>query len=469
MSVVEADIHGTSADDTALAAAASGRQRRRLDLGAVTGLLTMANASVALVGVVTGPLQARALGPAGRGELAAILTPFAFLPTLAGVGLGSYVQRAVARGRHAGAAFGAILPVIVGVGLALAVLAPPIAGLLAGGRAVVYTMLIVGLVLFPIGMVTNVLLDVSIGLEDWRPVMTYRVIPPIVQLVCIPALFFSGNLTVSSAAIVSFGGSVILLLPASRAWRRCRPLQFDFRELREATAFGAKCWFGGLSNLANARLDQLLMIRLVSSSVLGVYAVAVTLATFFLSPVVAAISTAAGPRMARGDGDLSRQLCRLTLAGAAVVGLGVGVLSPFVLRYVFGPAFMGALPMALILLVGTVPNGAGGVLNTSVSAHGRPDLAARGEGLALIVTVGGLAVALPTLGGIGAALVSTVAYSTQFLFLLTRARRLHGGRYRDYVLITSNDARLVRLLLSGKTSRLRNRLVSTLPPWHRSN
>jgi len=423
-------------------------------LGRVTTRLALAGGSVAVVGILTGPLQARALGPTGRGELAAVMTPLGFLPTLASLGLGTYVERMVARGKRPGLALGSLLPVCLAIGFGIAALSPLIAGALANGRAVVYTMLVVGLVLFPLSAFLLTLLNVSIGLEEWRPVTICRVIPPAAQLVFIPALFLTHTLTVTSSAVVSFAANMTMLLPLWSTWRRCRPLGFQLAELRAGVVYGAKCWVGGLSSLANSRLDQLLMVALVSSRVLGLYAIAATLATFFISPFVSAISTAAGPRLSRGADELAQRLCRMSLYGAMVVGLGVAVLSPFVLRYVFGPAFTPALPMTLILLVGTVPNAAGGLLSVSVSADGHPGYSARGETLALIVTVAGLAVALPTLGDVGAALVSLAAYTTQFAYMLYAAKRIHGGLYRDYLVLNANDRQTLSALVGRRVTRL---------------
>jgi O-antigen/teichoic acid export membrane protein len=423
-------------------------------LSRVTARLTMANGSVALVGILTGPLQARALGPVGRGELAAIMAPLGFLPTFASLGLGTYVSRVVARGRRPGLALGSLLPVCLAIGLVIAAASPFIAGALANGRAVVYTMLMVGLVAFPLSAFILMLLDVSIGLEDWRPVMRCRVIPPAAQLVCIPVLFLTHTLTVASASIVSFAASMILLVPLLGTWRRCRPLGFDRAELRTGVSYGAKCWVGGLSSLANNRLDQLLMVAFISSRTLGLYAIAVTLATFFISPIASAIGTAAGPRVSRGADDLAKRICRMTLYGALVMALGVAVLSPLVLRYVFGPAFVAALPMTLILLVGTVPNAAGGMLSMSVSTAGHPGYSARAETLGLVVTVAGLAVALPTLGGVGAALVSVAAYSAQFGYMLRGAKRIHGGRYHEYLLLNANDRHLLGGIVRRRFARL---------------
>jgi O-antigen/teichoic acid export membrane protein len=382
------------------------------------------------------------------------MAPLGFLPTLASLGLGTYVERMVARGKRPGLAVGSLLPVCLAIGFAIAVVSPLIAGALANGRAVVYTMLVVGLVLFPFSMFVLMLIDVSVGLEEWRPVMTCRVIPPLAQAICIPALFLTHRLTVTSAAIVSFGASITLLLPLLGTWRRCRPLGFEFAELRAGVVYGAKCWVGGLSNMVNNRLDQLLMVALVSSRILGLYAIAVVLATFFINPIVTAISTAAGPRWSRGADELAQRLCRMTLYGAMVVRLGIAVLSPFVIRFAFGAAFAAALPMTLILLVGTVPNAAGGILSMSVSASGHPGYSARGETLGLVVTVIGLAIALPTLGGVGAALVSVAAYSAQFAFMLRYAKRIHGGRYHDYLVLNTNDRQILRALVRRRVARL---------------
>lgn len=427
--------------------------KRKRGLGGVTTRLALSIASATVVGVITGPLQARALGPAGRGELAAIMTPFLFLPTLASVGLGSYATRAVAIGKRPGQALGSLLPVALAIGVVIAATSPVIAGLLAGGRAVVYTMLIIGLVAFPVSMFTGMLLDVSIGLEDWGPVTAVKLMPAVVQLVGIPLLFVTNNLTVTSAAIVTYVGNSLFLIPTIRIFREALPLEFDLSELRRGVSYGAKCWLGGISNLANARLDQLLMIRLVSSSVLGEYSVGVVVAGFFVSPVAAAISATANARFARDGADLTRRLCRMVLFGTAVTCVCVGVITPVAIHYVYGPAFDAAVPMTLILLLGTVPNAAGGILNTSVSAHGNPGKPARAEGLALIITVGGLAVMLPILGGIGAAIVSVVAYTAQFAYMLVAAKRLHGGAYRDYLVPSHYDLQILRSMITAQWHR----------------
>lgn len=419
------------------------------------------NASVVVVGIITGPLQARALGPSGRGDLAAVLTPLGVLPTLASLGLGSYAIRAAARGERPGTVMGSLFPVMLLLSLLIAGAAPFIADLLAGDRDRVNLLITLGLILFPIGMLSTMLVDVATGLEEWGPVTTTRLIPPLLQLIAIPVLFVTGHLTVTTAACIGMVAAPMLIVPVVPILRRSLPLKFKLDVLRAGISFGLRAWIGGLSKLMNARLDQLLMIRLVPSSELGLYAVAVTISTFFVGPVVGAITTAALPRMSRGDQQLSLRLTRMTLAGAAVAAATIGAMSPVVLHVLFGPPFVAALPMVALLLVAGIPVAGAQVLSTALSGHGRPGISTLGQLLGLAITIPGLLVVLGPLGGVGAAFVSVVAYTANFLFVLVFAKREFGGRWRHYLLVDRADVRLLRDVAEARLRRVARKLSRT--------
>jgi O-antigen/teichoic acid export membrane protein len=55
--------------------------------------------------------------------------------------------------------------------------------------------------------------------------------------------------------------------------------------------------------------------------------------------------------------------------------------------------------------------------------------------VALGVTVVGLLLLLPRLGGLGAAIVSLVAYTLNFMWLLAIARRDYGGGVSEYLVV----------------------------------
>src|SRR4051794_21247295 len=92
-------------------------QERPRSLASVVVRLASANFSIFAVSLITAPLQARALGPAGRGELAAIIVPAGLLPTVASFGLGTYATLAVARGRKLGQVVGTVGALLILLGL----------------------------------------------------------------------------------------------------------------------------------------------------------------------------------------------------------------------------------------------------------------------------------------------------------------------------------------------------------------
>ena len=63
-----------------------------------------------------------------------------------------------------------------------------------------------------------------------------------------------------------------------------------------------------------------------------------------------------------------------------------------------------------------------------------------GQVAALVITVGGLPIAIPAWGN-GAALVSLLAYSLNFAVVVHAARRRVGGSIRSYLVVTRADLR----------------------------
>jgi O-antigen/teichoic acid export membrane protein len=213
--------------------------------------------------------------------------------------------------------------------------------------------------------------------------------------------------------------------------------------MRAGIGFGLKSWLGGLAQMANARLDQLLMITVVSSRELGLYAVATTisgaagLAAGGLAPPLMA-------RVASGERQVMAQAVRTILLATALVNIGLALATPMLLELVFGSRFHAALPMVLILLCAQVPLVGASVLSGALQADGAPLIPTIGEGIALAITVGGLALLLPALGGVGAAIVSCAAYGASFAFQVSRAHLRIEVPLRQFVIPARADFLWIR-------------------------
>jgi O-antigen/teichoic acid export membrane protein len=415
--------------------------------------LTAANVLSWATGFVTGPLLARALGASGRGELQAIILPLSLVPVVLSFGISGFAYRMLPRGNSVEEALGSLGAPLLVLGIAVAAAAVPIADVLASGRETVRTFLIIGLMTTPVTFVILLLSSSLAALERWRYVIVMSMTPFIVALVATIALFAAGHLTVATAAATAIVGSMLAAIPGLSLLKGVRRLRFRVSLAREGIAFGLKSWLGGLAQLANARLDQLFMITLVSSRELGLYAVATTISGAS-SLVTGSLAPPLMTRIASGERYLMPQAVRVTVILTVALDVVVALITPVLLSVLFGPQFRGAVPMALVLLAASIPLAGASVLSTALQGDGVPLLGSIGEGIALIITVVGLIVLLRPLGGLGAAIVSLAAYSASFLFQLVAAGRRIGVRRSEFLVPRRADVLWLREQAARVTTRL---------------
>jgi O-antigen/teichoic acid export membrane protein len=406
----------------------------------VVGALASVNAVTAAAALITGPLQARALGAAGRGDLAAILVPLTLAAFVLGLSLGAYASRETARGMPVRDLVGSLGGMLISIGAVGGMVGFFLADELAGGRATVETFLKIGFALMPLSLFVGLVYSLLAGLEAWRQLAVARLIPVVVGVGGIVTLYLTAELTVATAAAVTLTGSLVSCVPVISVLRGQGWPRFRRRVAREGFVFGVKTWMGNLAAMANHRLDQLIMIPAVPPRELGLYAVAVTLAGV-ANILTGALAPPLLTRVAQGDLALVPRAVRVVLGVVTVANLALGAVTPLLLPLVFGSEFADAVDMALVLLLAAIPSAGVLVLMTALVAAGRPGMTSIGELLAVLITGAGLLLVLEPLGGLGAALVSLAAYSANFGLQLIFARRIFGGRLRDYVVPRMEDAR----------------------------
>lgn len=399
-----------------------------MSLARAVSKITIVNLVVFVGAFLTGPIVARALGPSGRGQLAAIAAPLALIPIVLGLGLGTFATREVASGKTVRSVLSTLLPISVVLGLIGAITGWPLAGALSQGHSTIRTFLRVGFLLAPLSLVVVVLQSTLAGQQRWNRLLVARAIPTVIAVLAIPTLFVFHALTVATAATVGIVGGAATLLPTFGLLREGLRAEWSPVYSRLALSFGARAWAGGLANIANFRLDQVLMISLTSSTQLGLYAVAVTVGT---APAVlpAAVAGPIQARVASGDRDIVGRSTRVTMLLVGVLHVIVGALAVPVVTVLFGPAFTDSILMIWVLLAAGVPFAGGLLLSSVLSADGAPGRTAVAQFLALAVTIPLLLVLVPGHGGMGAAVTSAAAYSTSFIVLVraTVTRGLVSG------------------------------------------
>jgi O-antigen/teichoic acid export membrane protein len=206
-----------------------------------------------------------------------------------------------------------------------------------------------------------------------------------------------------------------------------------------------RVYAGGIAAQASLRLDQLLMSAMGLVVPLGIYAVAVAVASG-VAPVFSALAVVVLHRAMRGTEvaaqarEIAYVLRLALLVGLPLVFVGIA-LAPFVVPLVFGASFQAAVIPTQILLAAGFFQGANAILGNSLRAVGRPGRSAAGESLGAVATIALLVLLLPRFGALGAAASSLAAYATvtliQFRFLTAAA----GVRLRDVLAHVSRGER----------------------------
>jgi O-antigen/teichoic acid export membrane protein len=392
-------------------------------LGRVTRKLTLVNLAVTLSAVVTSPLQARALGPAGRGDLAAVTVVGTLIGSLGNLGLAAFVVRESAVGTSVRRLIGSVGPMLVVLGICWAAAGPAVARLVAGDRPTVHWLLLVFLLAMPFAMFTTATSAVLWGQQRWRLFTAYQLIVPVGSAVVYGVLFLIGNLTVETAGLTFILLSVVVsALPGLVVLRGAGRPQWNSAIASRGRTYGIKIWLAGLANQTNARLDQLLMTRLVAPAVLGLYVVAVNVSLMQIA-FTSAVSVAILPRVAAGEADIAARALRLMLALTIFVSIVVIGTVPVFLPIVFGARFTGAIGMCQILAIAAVPYGAVQIMSNVLAGLGQPGTVARGEIISVVITVPALLIFVSHYGGMGAAVISLVAYSCTAAYIAIHLRR----------------------------------------------
>lgn len=393
-----------------------------------------ATAAIQLMQAVTGVLLARILGPAGRGELAAVILWPTLLTVVGSLGLAQastyYIARAKSveeQGRLVGTAFAlalAISAVLIAIGLVVVPLA-------LGGhdQNVVDTARVFLIVFIPVNLVAVVAMSLLNGQHRFALFQSVRILVIAAVLIGLIGLDLAGNLTIETGAAAyagayAIGGVVGGAVLLRSVWGS---IAVATEQARGLLGFGLRSALSQSMWSLNERADQLVISIFFSATSLGLYVVAVTL-TSLTTLIGFSFAVIALPLIARFDSQAERRrLAHLfivaTLVLATAVSLPIFVLEPQLIRFFFGADFVDAAGVGRVLLVAGVVFGLNRVMEAILQAVGRPLESSIGEGVALAVTAAGLAVLLPTMGIMGAGVTSLLAYTASSAFMIRRASK----------------------------------------------
>jgi O-antigen/teichoic acid export membrane protein len=394
---------------------------------------------LSILGLATGIIAARLLGPQGRGELAAIQTWPSFLATIGMLGIPEALVYFSAReadqaGRHLGSAMIlallASLPVMLGCYLAVPLL------LSAQSNSVIKAARWY-LFLVPIFALVSIPCHALRGRSDLAVWNAVRVMPNIAWLAVLVMAWLLAWAEPELMAGSYLMALALLFFPVIYVvTRRIRgPFWPDFGKAGRMLRYGLPNVLSSVPQMLNLRLDQMLIAVALPAKVLGFYVIAVAYGSA-VSPFLNALATVLFPRVA-AEGDRDRQVTifargiRFGVLLSMVMALVFSLLTPWILPLLFGAEFASAVPAAVILVLAGTVAGLNLIMEEGLRGLGAPAAVLKAECIGLLTTAPALLLLLAPLEILGAAMASVLGAASVTTALVTQARRLTGCAMGD--------------------------------------
>jgi O-antigen/teichoic acid export membrane protein len=258
-----------------------------------------------------------------------------------------------------------------------------------------------------------------------------QVVPNILGLIGMSVVLLVLRLGLLGAVLTHC--AITLLMTAWLALRihRVAPLRarVDVPLARAMLGFGGKSYVQTLAATQHQRFDQYLIGYFLAPGQVGLYAVAVNM-TNILTRVWESTGTVLFPRLAAADdraahaatARIARHTVFITMLGA----LGLLVAGPLVVPLLFGAQFAGAVAPMLWLLPGLVMMALYQILTRNFTSRGKQEVNIVAAVLALVLNVGLNLFLIPRWGIVGAAIAHDLSYSAAACVLLVAFVRESG-------------------------------------------
>jgi O-antigen/teichoic acid export membrane protein len=414
------------------------RERARPSTLVPAALLTYGtNLGVSVLSLTQVLIVARVLGPAGRGEVAFLITVCTLTAQVASLG----IQEANAniggldpRSRSRLATNSLIAAVIFGALGAAAVLGLAWAVPAAGGHVDPWllrlTLLGIPLVILKLYLQLLLQSDYRFGITNiaWLA-------GPLTTVITNGVFALFGILTVETAIGMWLVGQAlgVLLLFGHVA----RYIGFGKPDPRLGTSslrFGLKTHIGRFMALGTYRIDQWIVGAISGPRELGIYSIAVAWSEvlLYVPGVVVLLQrpdlVRAVPRYAAKQ---AARVCRRVVMLSLIAAAALVLLAPFLCATIFGARYRGSIIDLRILALAAPGIVLLQLLSNAVIAQRKPLRASIAEAVALLVTLAMCGLLIPSLGGRGAATATAVAYTAGGIVMAVVFTRTLRGSLRD--------------------------------------
>jgi O-antigen/teichoic acid export membrane protein len=404
------------------------------------------------LGLLTGIVTARWLGPSGKGEFALVTVVMGLVVAFGQVGLSPavvyFTKRVPPRELTANAlTLSAMLSLVTFV---------------VGGAAIYFgvsralslseSLLAVALLGLPPLFLRNAAASLIQGRYDLARFNLLRILDPLLFLPLVVAAFFFPDrvqaavvawtaaqaLSAAVAVVVAVKGTGVTRRDWAPRWQRWKDL----------LGFGARTHVGNMLKFFQYRFDVVIIGALLDKRQVGLYVVGLSLAEVPLR-IPDAVGLVLFPKVAALRADHRKEemtplVVRHTLFLTLVSSALLFALTPVLLTALFGRQFEDARVATWLLLPGGVALSLWKILAQDLIARGRPNTYSVSALCSLVTMVVGCIVLVPWLGLAGGGIASSLAYLTAAGAIWVAYRRSTGQRLGACTRMGREDLALYR-------------------------
>jgi O-antigen/teichoic acid export membrane protein len=311
----------------------------------------------------------------------------------------------------------------------------------------------------PLSLYVSLILPIYQGSGDFKTFNISRLLRVIAWTLWVVVLTIWARLTVFNLLVAQLVNLVILaaFLTSRRGHLKRQTTGEGTTKTASILKYGFGIYLSAIAYTVNQSLDQLFLSLWVKSADLGQYATAVS-----LSGLVLIMPSAVGPivfsKLAREDGQKSQQRRHMRLALLFAIALmiplafGLALLGPRLTQLLYGVEFVKAGQLLRVLAPAAIFLGIAISVSEILRGVGKPMYATYAALIGGVVTIAGLAWALPRYGIWGAAWVSFAAYGFMMLVEILLLWRWSGDNIdipREEPSVSS-QVNVVRPILSNE-------------------
>jgi len=388
---------------------------------------TLANVVGPVSIAAVAPLLTHALGPEGRGLVAAASVPFSLLSAALTIGIPEALTYAIGRKiiHHRAALRGAMAILLVSAAGAAAILWVLAPAMSVGSETVKALIRLSGLIFIPTQLLWA-FRGYAQGLHDWGRINREKLISAVFRVVAIALMFIADELTIEAATLALIVAPATGLIAYTALGIAPKIPGCAQSSVGYLLSFGSKVWLGSIAGILLSRLDQVLIAPLSDATQLGYYAVAVNVGDLSLF-ATAAVGSVLLAKESSAPSNMRVAACSSLLfiaVGAVTIPLCASAF--WWLPAIFGRDFEPSVAVAVVLLCTSVFGCSGSIAGATLTARGHPEVRSRSIVIGLVVNVVALVWMVPILGALGAGLATLAGMLTMTGINIVQMKRRLG-------------------------------------------